>query len=181
MARSVRWTSADLLALPQEEGKRYEIIDGELFVSKQPSWEHQLICFGIGVALDGWSRQTGAGVVNLAPGLIFAEDDDVAPDLVWVSAERLPTVLASDGKLHAAPELLVEVLSPGSANRRRDKGGQARPLRTPGSARVLDRGLAASPGRGLSTSGRGAPSGSHTDRDQRARISAAPRLQPPTP
>jgi Uma2 family endonuclease len=120
MTQSLRWTSADLDLFP-DDGKRYEIIDGELYVSKQPSWEHQLICFGIGVPLDGWSRETGAGVVNLAPGVIFADDDDVAPDLVWVSAERLPTLLGPDRKLHAAPDLVVEVLSLGSTNERRDR------------------------------------------------------------
>jgi len=120
MTQSLRWTSADLELLP-DDGKRYEIIDGELYVSKQPSWEHQLICLGIGLGLDRWSNETGAGVVNIAPGVIFAEDDDVAPDLVWVSSERLPTLLGPDRKLHAAPDLIVEVLSPGPANERRDR------------------------------------------------------------
>jgi Uma2 family endonuclease len=45
----------------------------------------------------------------------------VAPDLAWVSTERLGTVLAPDGKFHAAPDLVVEVLSPGSTNERRDR------------------------------------------------------------
>lgn len=59
--------------------------------------------------------------MSVAPGLIFAEDDDVAPDIVWISRERLATALAEDGKLHAAPELIIEVLSPGAANERRDR------------------------------------------------------------
>jgi len=37
-------------------------------------------------------------------------DDDVAPDLVWVSRERLPGLLQEDGHLHGAPDLIVEVL-----------------------------------------------------------------------
>jgi Uma2 family endonuclease len=121
MTQGVRFTSADLEAFPDNDGKRYEIIDGELYVSKQPSWEHQIICAGILVPLDLWNRETGAGIVNLAPGVIFADDDDVAPDLVWVSAERLPVLLGTDRHLHAAPDLVVEVLSPGSANERRDR------------------------------------------------------------
>jgi Uma2 family endonuclease len=120
MASSVRWTSADLESLP-DDGKRYEIIDGELYVSKQPSWGHQFVCLALGAALYAWSRQSGRGAANLAPGLIFAEDDDVAPDIVWASNERLARVLGADGKLHQAPELVVEVLSPGSANERRDR------------------------------------------------------------
>jgi Uma2 family endonuclease len=71
--------------------------------------------------LETWSRRTDAGQVNWAPGLIFTEDNDVAPDLVWLSNERLAETLAADGKLHAAPELVIEVLSPGRANHRRDR------------------------------------------------------------
>jgi Uma2 family endonuclease len=120
MTSSLRWTSADLDALP-DDGKRYEIIDGELYVSKQPQWDHQVVCGQLFVLLQGWSLHTGAGRANLASGVIFAEDDDVAPDVVWASAERLATALQADGHLHAAPELVVEVLSPGSTNARRDR------------------------------------------------------------
>jgi Uma2 family endonuclease len=120
MASTMRWTSTDLETMP-DDGKRYEIIDGELYVSKQPSWHHQHTCFRIAVALENWNHKTGAGQTNIAPGLIFAQDDDVAPDVVWLSTERLARTLAEDGKLHAAPELIVEVLSPGRANEKRDR------------------------------------------------------------
>jgi Uma2 family endonuclease len=113
-------TSADLELLP-EDGKLYELIDGELYVSRQPSWEHQYTCGRLFRFLDEWSERTGLGVVNGAPGLIFAEDDDVAPDLVWISREKLSTALGDDRKLHSAPELVIEVLSPGIANQQRDR------------------------------------------------------------
>jgi Uma2 family endonuclease len=115
-----RFTSADLELMP-DDGKRYEVIDGELYVSKQPSWSHQMVCTILAAELHAWSRETGAGRVNGAPGLIFAEDDDVAPDLVWLSTARLAAAVGPDGKLHAAPELVVEVLSPGPSNERRDR------------------------------------------------------------
>jgi Uma2 family endonuclease len=120
MASTMRWTSTDLLTMP-DDGKRYEIIDGELYVSTQPSWHHNYTCIAIIMELEKWSRSTGIGQVNMAPGLIFAEDDDVAPDLVWISHARRDVALEDDGKLHAAPELVVEVLSPGRANERRDR------------------------------------------------------------
>jgi Uma2 family endonuclease len=120
MTRSARWTSADLEAFP-DDGKRYEIIDGKLFVSRQPHFYHQVTCSTVNSQLFVWNEQTGAGVVSEAPGLIFAEDDDVAPDIVWISHERLRTSLRPDGKLHAAPDLVVEVLSPGVKNERRDR------------------------------------------------------------
>ncbi len=115
------WTVDDLERLPDDEGKRYEIIDGELYVSTQPSWQHQFVCLQIAGLLQAWSNQTQAGMANFAPGVIYSNDTAVAPDVVWISHERLASALQADGKLHASPELVVEVLSPGSENTRRDR------------------------------------------------------------
>ena len=120
MATTLRWTSSDLELMP-DDGKRYEIIDGELYVSKQPHYYHQKVCGRLFARLDDWSSESGLGDANQAPGLLFAPDDDVAPDVVWTSNARLPAALYRDGKLHAAPDLVVEVLSPGSTNERRDR------------------------------------------------------------
>ncbi len=122
MAFSVRWTSADLEVLPDPlDDTRYEIIDGELFVAKQPSLEHQYACGELYAALRAWTEQTGLGLALIAPGIIFAEDDNVAPDVMWMSRARLRTAVGADRKLHAPPELVVEVLSPGASNERRDR------------------------------------------------------------
>lgn len=121
MTTSHRYTSVDLEALPDIDGVRYEIIDGELFVSTQPQWHHQYATLRIGMALESWSERTGAGFASVAPGLIFAADDDVAPDVVWVSRSRLAELLDEGGHIRGAPELVVEVLSPGAANERRDR------------------------------------------------------------
>ena len=115
-----RFTSADLL-LMSDDGKRYEVIEVELYVSRQPHWHHQFACGQLFRFLQEWSEQSGSGVANGAPGLIFAEDNDVAPDVVWLSYDRLAAALGEDGKLHAAPELVVEVTSPGLANQQRDR------------------------------------------------------------
>ena len=120
MATSLRWTSSDLEVLP-DDGKRYEIIDGELYTSKQPHYHHQYVCSEILGQLRDWSKKTGLGRVIFAPGLIFAEDNDVVPDVVWISDKRLGTALREDGKLHSAPDLVIEVLSPGLANEKRDR------------------------------------------------------------
>ena len=55
------WTSKDLEALPQKEGTRYEIIDGELYVSTAPSWHHQYTASRLIALLDAWSRVTAWG------------------------------------------------------------------------------------------------------------------------
>lgn len=115
-----RWTCADLALFP-DNGYRYEIIEGELFVAKQPNWHHQYTCSQIITFLQNWNAQTQLGQANLAPGVIFSEDDAVAPDVVWISHKRRAQALSKDGKLHLAPELVIEVLSPGRANERRDR------------------------------------------------------------
>ncbi|MDP8923398.1 MAG: Uma2 family endonuclease [Chloroflexota bacterium] len=126
MSTTRRFTSADLERLPDVEGTRYEIIDGELHVSKQPRWEHQYACSQAIVALQTWSNQTGLGLTLVAPGVIFSEDNDVAPDVVWISRERLAVLRDAAGHLRGAPELVVEVLSPGAANERRDREAKLR-------------------------------------------------------
>lgn len=118
--RISKWTSADLEAL-LGDSNRYEIIDGELYVSKQQSNYHQLVGTRIWELLQVWSRQTKAGTAITTPGLIFGEDNDVVPDVIWMSKERGAKAAQSDGKYHAAPELVVEILSPGPANARRDR------------------------------------------------------------
>jgi len=119
--KTLRWTLRDLEPLPDDD-KRYEIIDGELYVAKQPDWEHQFVCGRIYMLLQMWSDQTQLGMANIVPGIIFTDDNNVVPDVVWISRERLATALQKDRKLHSSPELLVEVLSPGSENERRDRG-----------------------------------------------------------
>ncbi len=80
MSISWRYTSADLESLPHVEGNRYEIIDGELHLSTQPDWHHQYVAVRVSMALETWNQQTDAGVAITAPGLIFAKDQDVAPE-----------------------------------------------------------------------------------------------------
>jgi Uma2 family endonuclease len=117
--KTLHWTSHDLELLPDD--KRYEIVSGELYVSKQPHLHHQIVCGKVFALLESWSDQTQTGLPIFTPGVIFADDDDVVPDVVWISYERLTTALQSDGKLHTSPELVIEVLSPGSENARRDR------------------------------------------------------------
>lgn len=122
MAAALRMTIRDLEGFPTPlDDQRYELIDGELYVSTQPHWHHQSTAANIIYALAAWNRETGAGMVIAAPGVIFANDTAVAPDVVWVSKDRLDTVLGDDGKLHAAPDLVAELLSPGPENQRRDR------------------------------------------------------------
>src|SRR5215210_3431117 len=115
------WTTDALEAMPQIEGERYEIIDGELYVTTQPHLRHQTTCDNIIIELGIWSLKTGLGRTIQAPGVVYAKDEAVAPDIVWVGKERLASLLNPDGKLHDSPDLVIEVLSPGKANEERDR------------------------------------------------------------
>ncbi len=122
---ALRWTIADLELLPDNDN-RYEIIDGELFVTRAPHWGHQEVCGRIFAVLDAWSRQTGLGRSAINPGIIFTDADNVIPDVVWASTARLALLLDEAGHLTAAPELVVEVLSAGAENERRDREAKLR-------------------------------------------------------
>ena len=117
----VRWTTSDLELLSNDEWKRYEIIDGELFVTRAPHIYHQDAGGNIYFELVKWSRQTQLGKPFQTPGVIFTPTDAVIPDVVWISRDRLANGTDEAGHLTIAPELMVEVLSPGDRNEQRDK------------------------------------------------------------
>jgi Uma2 family endonuclease len=116
----VRWTTADLDLFP-DNGTRYEIVDGELFTTRAPHWRHQQACGRVFRALDEWSLNSGLGEASIAPGVLFSETDNVIPDVIWISHERLALIEDEAGHLNGAPEVAVEVLSPGTQNERRDR------------------------------------------------------------
>src|SRR5258707_11535490 len=101
---TLRWTIQDLESLP-EDSDRYEIIDGELYVSKQPDLQHQIVCSKIVAILERWGEQAQMGMAIVTPGVIFTNDNAVVPDVIWISYERLTAALQADRKLHSAPEL----------------------------------------------------------------------------
>lgn len=116
------WTIRDLDAMPDDGGwTRYEIIDGDLFVTRAPHFRHQGVATKLQVRLETWSERTGLGTTFQVPGLIFSPRDAVIPDLVWISQSRLETGVDASGHLTVAPELVVEILSQGETNEQRDR------------------------------------------------------------
>jgi len=107
--------------MPKFEGEHYEIIDGELYITTQPHLRHQATGDNIIIDLGTWSNTSGYGRTFQAPNVIFSEYNAVSPDIAWVSKPRMRVVLGRDGKLHGAPDLMIEVLSPGKANSERDR------------------------------------------------------------
>jgi Uma2 family endonuclease len=114
MATEAEWTAEMVYALP-EDGKRYEVLDGELVVTPAPSWGHQSVVARLWRLLDDHVRAYALGYAYLAPADIeFSPRRLLQPDLFVVP----PT---ADGKrAHAWGEvrrllLAVEVLSPSTA------------------------------------------------------------------
>jgi len=117
----VTWTVQDLDVLPENPAIRYEIIAGELLMTRSPHYRHQVISLQVAAALNSWSIQSGLGVTIVGPGIIYTESDNVIPDVVWVSHGRLAKIEDEAGHLTASPELVIEVLSPGAEQERRDR------------------------------------------------------------
>ena len=78
----IRWTTRDLEVMPKNEWTTYEIIDGELFVTRSPHRRHQQVSGKLYTVLDVWSVKTGLGEAILSPGVVLSDADNVIPDLV---------------------------------------------------------------------------------------------------
>ena len=111
-------TVAHLETLPDDDN-RYELIEGELFVSRAPGLPHQLVLQRLQVALFNYLDTTSIGVIVPGAGAVFSDYDAVIPDLVFVRKERWHSIVAND-RFVAAPDLVIEVMSPGNENRNRD-------------------------------------------------------------
>jgi Uma2 family endonuclease len=114
------WTSADLELL-SDNGKRYEIINGELYVTRAPHNKHQKTCGRFFTVLDIWSRATQLGETELGAGLIFGDNDDVIPDVIWMTKDKYTALIDDTGHFRGAPDLVIEVLSAGTENEKRDR------------------------------------------------------------
>ena len=106
-----QWTYSDWLRLPND-GFRYEIIAGELFVSPSPTIDHQNAASELVAAMRTYARREDLGLVLTAPVgvLLPGQDTIVQPDVLFVSKARLEIV--RDDVIADAPDLVVEILSP---------------------------------------------------------------------
>ena len=112
-------TVADLDAMP-DDGNRYELFNGEIFVSRAPGLTHQIILTNLLTILRAYLDRNAVGQVIPTPGIIFGESDAAIPDLVFIS-NQLFHELVFEERINGAPELMVEIVSPGKENARRDR------------------------------------------------------------
>ena len=108
------FTYEDLRYTP-DDGKRYEVLEGDLIVSLSPKVKHQRMVHKLVLLL--WRVEAaGLGVALPAPmDVVLSEGDVVEPDLLFIAKERLGIV--TEDNVQGAPDLVVEIISEGSRKR----------------------------------------------------------------
>lgn len=113
----LKLTYADYVTTPED--KRYELLDGELLMLPAPDELHQRTQAELGYNVMAFVKTRGLGRVYFSPtDVVLSDVDVVQPDLLFVSNDRLDILTAAG--VQGAPDLVVEILSPGTAER--DKG-----------------------------------------------------------
>lgn len=112
----------DYASMP-EDGKRYEILDGELVVTASPVTRHQRVLRDLEFALHAHVSAHELGEVFFAPLTVVLDPHTIVePDLVFVSKAR--SAILKERFIEGAPDLLIEILSPSTAAR--DRGAKAK-------------------------------------------------------
>ena len=115
VAPSLRFTYEDYLLLPED--RRYEILDGDLFPYTTPY--HQLVSRNLEFLLHRHVREHALGEVLYAPcDVVLSKTDVLQPDILFVAADR--RAIIGEKYISGAPDLVVEVLSPSTADRDTD-------------------------------------------------------------
>jgi len=117
-AMNQRVTFAELQEWP-DDGRRYELYDGEVVVVPMPFPRHQRVAFHIGEILRDYELRSGGLVFSVPIDIVFSEHNVVQPDVVFFRQERRH-VIDMMAATRAAPDLAVEVLSRGT--KARDRG-----------------------------------------------------------
>lgn len=107
------WTYADYQRLP-DDGRRYEIIRGVLYVTNAPNVDHQYTVTALGAKFYVFATEHKLGHVFVAPCEVHLSEESkpVQPDIFFIQQDRLPK--RRSPFFAGAPDLIVEVISPGS-------------------------------------------------------------------
>ena len=112
----IKLTYEDYRTTPED--KRYELLDGELTMAPAPRTSHQSVQIALGSRMYGFVEAEGLGQVFLAPtDVVLSDTDVVQPDILFVSSERAHII--TEDNIQDAPDLVIEILSPGTAERDR--------------------------------------------------------------
>ena len=113
-------TIADWDAMPYRDGNRYEIIEGELFVSCSPGLTHERVLINLILLIGNFLKTNPIGECVANSGVILSDTSGVIPDLLVFLNEQRDTIIHND-RLKGPPALVIEILSPGPANTQRDR------------------------------------------------------------
>ncbi len=106
------WTYADWEQIA-DDSNRYEVIEGVLYVTTAPSNFHQWIISRLYRLIALPAEDKGLGFVYFAPvGVLMPGCDPVQPDFLFILKENV--AILHDGRIRGVPDLIVEVISPGS-------------------------------------------------------------------
>ena len=113
MREKIKFTYEDYLHLP-DDGKRYQIIEGEVYMVPAPSPFHQHTSARLYLTLSKFITENNLGQVFYSPcDVILSEENVVQPDIFFISKERESII--TEKNIQGAPDLIVEVLSPYTA------------------------------------------------------------------
>ncbi|MBL8149107.1 MAG: Uma2 family endonuclease [Blastocatellia bacterium] len=112
--------TVDILDSTPDDGNTYELIEGDLLVSRAPSLKHQRAVTNLSAIIWTYLKSNRIGQIFSGVGVIFSSFSGVIPDLVYISNERYKEIAVGD-KLQGCPDLVVEVVSPGRENESRDR------------------------------------------------------------
>jgi Uma2 family endonuclease len=102
----------DYCTLP-DDGRRYEVLEGVLYVTPSPSTVHQRVSRRLELILALHVEENGLGEVFDAPvDVVLSPHNVVQPDLVFIRRER--SHIITDKNIAGPPDLVVEILSPAS-------------------------------------------------------------------
>lgn len=110
-------TGDDLLKMPHGAGERYELIEGELVVIAPTGIEHGMTENDVAFPLTLWNRQHDLGRVMTGEVGFYTRGDDHtvrAADVAYISYAALPREASLTGYGRVAPDLVVEIISPGN-------------------------------------------------------------------
>jgi Uma2 family endonuclease len=113
----IKLTYDDYASIPND-GRRYEVLDGELCMTPSPTPRHQAVSRNLQRILDNHIVARGLGSLFDAPlDVILAPTTVAQPDLLFIRAGRESIV--TERAIEGTPDLVVEILSPGSARQDR--------------------------------------------------------------
>lgn len=115
---NVKFTYEDYINLPESEERRYELIAGEIYMVPSPVPKHQDIVGKLYMIFSSFVQAHGLGRVFVSPlDVVLSKEDVLQPDILFISKDRESII--AERNIQGAPDLVVEVLSPGTADRDR--------------------------------------------------------------